>query len=83
MSSLSPIEQAKRLAAYTAVDQHIKPNHRVSKSSFDFNLQTDGLPALLFLRTPRRWPLFVIYDWLANHRLARRLLESARVGCAS
>lgn len=26
---LSPIEQAKRLAAYTAVDEHIHPNHKV------------------------------------------------------
>ncbi|KAL4063455.1 ribose 5-phosphate isomerase A-domain-containing protein [Scleroderma citrinum] len=28
-SKLSPIEQAKRLAAYTAVDEHIRPNHKV------------------------------------------------------
>ncbi|KAJ8519741.1 hypothetical protein ONZ45_g3373 [Pleurotus djamor] len=29
LKPLSPIEASKRLAAYTAVDQHVKPEHRV------------------------------------------------------
>jgi len=29
------IESSKRLAAYTAVDNHIKPEHKVSEMSID------------------------------------------------
>lgn len=29
MSELSPVEQSKRLAAYTAVDKHILPHHKI------------------------------------------------------
>jgi len=32
---LDPIEQSKKLAAYTAVDNHVKPEHRVSVQYFD------------------------------------------------
>jgi len=28
---MDPIEQSKRLAAYQAVDNHVKPQHRVSR----------------------------------------------------
>lgn len=29
MAALAPIESAKRLAAYAAVDRHVKPEHKV------------------------------------------------------
>ena len=30
------IESSKRLAAYTAVDNHVKPGHKVSERSIDW-----------------------------------------------
>lgn len=30
------IESSKRLAAYTAVDNHVKPEHKVSEMSIDW-----------------------------------------------
>jgi hypothetical protein len=32
MPQLAPIEAAKRLAAYAAVDRHVKPEHKVGSS---------------------------------------------------
>ena len=41
---MDPIEQSKRLAAYQAVDNHIKPQHRVSCHSLGHRAECDIVP---------------------------------------